>query len=105
MDNHGWPGHEGWDGTCFACGYFEIDPPALAVDPALKEDDEADALCAVHRGRMTEGLCVVCGRREMWVTVTSESYIGACRECLVEKKGEAFVKTIELSHSQGGRPG
>ena len=40
---------------CVACDYYGSVPASLAVDPACQSDDEADALCMVHRARMTEG--------------------------------------------------
>jgi hypothetical protein len=48
---------------CVACVYYGVRPALLSVDPACQSRDEADALCAKHRAFMTEGLCVLCGRR------------------------------------------
>src|SRR6185503_15620873 len=56
-------------------------PLELSVDPACRSREEADALCAMHRARMTEGFCVLCGRREPWVSPWPSSEIGACERC------------------------
>jgi hypothetical protein len=66
---------------CAACEYYGTSPASLSVDPACQSNDEADALCLVHRARCTEGLCVLCGRREPWVSPWPNSDIGACELC------------------------
>ena len=66
---------------CVACDYYRTAPASLAVDPACTSADEADALCVLHRARMTEGFCVLCGRREPWVSPWPNSDIGACELC------------------------
>lgn len=66
---------------CVACAYYELVPASLAVDPACRSKDEADALCVLHRARATEGFCVLCGRREPWVSPWPKSDIGACELC------------------------
>jgi len=67
--------------VCAACAYYGVRPASLAVDPACRSMDEADALCGVHRARMTEGACVLCGRREPRVSPWPESRIGTCEPC------------------------
>lgn len=66
---------------CVACEAYGIVPASLAVDPAGRSKDEADALCVQHRARATEGLCVLCGRREPWSSPWPKSDIGACELC------------------------
>lgn len=66
---------------CVACEYFGCVPASLAVDPACQSDDEANALCMVHRAKMTEGMCVLCGQREPWVSPWPNSDIGCCELC------------------------
>ena len=66
---------------CVACAYYELVPASLAVDPACHSRDEVDALCVQHRARATEGFCVLCGRREPWVSPWPKSDIGACELC------------------------
>lgn len=61
--------------VCVACVYYKVTPPSLSVDPACQSNDEADALCMAHRARTTEGLCVLCGRREPWVSPWPDSDI------------------------------
>lgn len=78
---------------CLACAYYGLDPADLAVDPACRSEDEADALCALHRARMTEGYCVLCARRAPWASPWPRSRIGCCRVCFDEiygRTGEAF---------------
>lgn len=66
---------------CAACAYYGDEPISLAVDPACQSKDEVDRLCTVHRARSTEGFCVLCGRREPWVSPWPNSDIGACELC------------------------
>jgi hypothetical protein len=66
---------------CVACEYYGVRPASLSVDPACRSRDEADALCAKHRAFMMEGLCVLSGRREPWVSPRPKSDIGACEPC------------------------
>ena len=66
---------------CVACEYYGATEIALAVDPGCCSVDEADALCPSHRAKMTEGCCVLCGRRAPWVSPWPGSRIGACRIC------------------------
>mgnify|MGYP001593714353 FL=1 len=62
---------------CLACDHYGCEPRELAVDLDGRSEDEADALCAVHRGRLTEGACVLCGRRLPWAMPHESSDIGA----------------------------
>ncbi|HLF94857.1 MAG TPA: hypothetical protein VJB14_15430 [Planctomycetota bacterium] len=39
--------------VCVACEVYGVRPASLAVDPACRSEHEADALCVVHRARMT----------------------------------------------------
>ena len=66
---------------CVACEYYAVEPISLSVDPACRSKDEVDRLCMVHRARCTEGYCVLCGRREPWVSPWESSDIGACELC------------------------
>lgn len=88
---------------CVACVYYGCEPVSLSVDPACQSKDEADALCAVHRPRTTEGLCVLCGRREPWVSPWPKSDIGACELCyrvtFGNDRGE--VAAAELARQRG----
>jgi hypothetical protein len=47
---------------------------------------------------MTEGGCVLCGRRAPWVSPWAGSCIGACRRCLeaVFGKGEADAVAVRV---------
>ena len=66
---------------CVACTYYGTGLLSLSVDPACRSKDEADRLCGLHRARMTEGYCVLCGRREPWVSPWPQSDIGSCERC------------------------
>src|SRR5689334_8256465 len=66
---------------CVACAYYGDSPVSLAVALACQSTDEADALCASHRAKVTEGCCVLCGRREPWVSPWPNSDIGECELC------------------------
>lgn len=76
---------------CVACATYGIRPASLSVDPACRSDREADRLCGLHRARMTEGYCVLCGRREPTVSPFPRSAIGSCGPCLRVLTGEAAV--------------
>lgn len=67
--------------SCAACKAYSIVPALLAVDPACQSKDEVDRLCVLHRARATEGLCVLCGRREPWASPWPKSDIGSCELC------------------------
>ena len=79
---------------CAACVYYELSPVELAVDPACQSKDEADRLCRVHRARCTEGYCVLCGRREPWVSPWPKSDIGACELCFRVVFGKAHADAV-----------
>jgi len=79
---------------CVACVYYGVSPVLLAVDPACQSPMEADALCASHRAKMTEGLCVLCGRREPWVSPWPHSDIGACERCFRGVFGKAHGDAV-----------
>jgi hypothetical protein len=83
--------------ACFACTHFGLRPAMPAVDPAGISSDEADSLCVRHRARMTEGTCVLCGRREAWLVLHDESDIGACRPCYAGRFGEDAAKAVEAT--------
>src|SRR5262245_46679644 len=70
-----------WSTFCIACEFFQLDPMSKRVDQAGSSKDEADALCVFHRAHMTEGLCVLCGRRLPWVSPWTKSAIGSCELC------------------------
>lgn len=70
-----------WSSFCLACEFFQLDPMSKRVDQIGFSSDEADALCVPHRARMTEGLCVLCGRRLPWVSPWTRSSIGCCELC------------------------
>lgn len=82
---------------CVACEYYGMGPVELAVDPACRSCDEADALCVAHRARMTEGYCVLCGRREAWRSPWPESRIGACERCYRSMFGSAELVASETA--------
>ncbi len=90
---------------CVACAYYGVDPVSLSVDPACRSKAEADRLCAVHRARCTEGYCVLCGRREPWVSPWPESAIGACQPCyrLLFGSPQGDWAAAELVRQQGRR--
>lgn len=75
---------------CIACVYYGLLPALPAVDPSCRSKDEADALCVQHRARATEGLCVLCGRREPWASPWPKSDIGACELCYRVTFGSAM---------------
>ena len=79
---------------CVACEYYGVLPVSLSVDPACQSKDEADALCVVHRARCTEGMCVLCGRREPWVSPWPNSDIGACQLCFRVVFGKARADAV-----------
>jgi hypothetical protein len=68
-----------------------------AVDSAGISRDEADSLCVTHRARLTEGYCVLCGRREAWLVLHDESDIGACRPCYAGRFGEPAAQAVEAT--------
>ena len=80
--------------VCVACEYYGTLPLELSVDPACRSQDEADALCRRHRARMTEGSCVLCGRRAPWVSPWPESAIGCCEGCFRDLFGEAHAAAV-----------
>jgi hypothetical protein len=88
---------------CVACEYYGVVPALLSVDPACRSKKEADLLCGVHRARMTEGLCVLCGRREPWVSPWPRSAIGSCERCFRGAFGhpEADRAALEMSRGEG----
>lgn len=79
---------------CVACEYYGSSPVSLSVDPACQSKDEADALCMVHRARCTEGFCVLCGRREPWVSPWANSDIGSCEICFRVVFGKAQADAV-----------
>jgi hypothetical protein len=88
---------------CVACEYYAAPLPELSVDPACGSTDEADALCAAHRAKMTEGCCVLCGRRAPWVSPWPDSRIGCCRPCFAAVFGAAHADAVAAQLKQGGR--
>lgn len=81
---------------CAACAYYGIAPAALSVDPACRSTDEADALCALHRARATEGYCVLCARRKPWMSPWPQSEIGACEPCFKVRFGHAQAEAVAV---------
>jgi len=79
---------------CVACEYFGVVPVELAVAPACRSSDEADALCAPHRARMTEGYCVLCGRGAPWMSPWPNSEIGSCERCYRIRFGRARAEAM-----------
>lgn len=90
--------HSGMEsGACMACAHSGLSPVMPAVDRDGTSNDEADALCARHRSFLTEGFCVVCGRREAWVVLHETSDIGGCRPCFVVCFGEDAARGVEAA--------
>jgi hypothetical protein len=85
---------------CVACESYDVRPVSLAVDPACQSTREADALCAVHRARCTEGYCVLCGRREPWASRWPESAIGVCRPCYRATFGDAQADAVAVEFAR-----
>lgn len=85
---------------CLACEHYLCEPRELAVDRTGTSPDEADGLCGVHRGRLTEGACVLCGRRMPWVMLQEQSDIGACRPCFEACFGEGEARRIEAAWAE-----
>lgn len=85
--------------ACLACTHFGLKPVMPPVDRDGSSSDEADALCTRHRAFLTEGFCVVCGRREAWVVLHDTSDIGACRPCFVGCFGEDSALRVEAAWS------
>ncbi len=81
--------------ACLACVHFGLVPTMPAVDEAGLSHDEADALCRPHRAKMTEGYCVLCGRRQAWLVLHEKSDIGACRPCYASQYGERAAQDVE----------
>jgi len=82
--------------VCVACVYYGVKPPFLSVDPACRSSNEADALCMPHRAKMTEGYCVLCGRREPWVSPWPSSDIGCCEPCFSDLFGKGHADAVAL---------
>jgi hypothetical protein len=80
---------------CAACATFGISSPELSVDPACRSPHERDRLCAAHRARMTEGYCVLCARREPWISPFPESRIGCCRPCFAALTSEEEARRLD----------
>jgi len=89
---------------CVACEYYGVLAVSLAVDPACRSRDEADALCAPHRAKMTEGYCVLCGLRAPWVSPWPNSAIGCCERCyrIIFGGRQAEAVATELAAKKGG---
>jgi hypothetical protein len=87
---------------CIVCEYFGVLPVSLAVDPACRSENEADALCAPHRAKMTEGSCVLCGRRAPWVSPWPKSEIGACEPCYRVLFGNASAEWAAAEMARRG---
>ena len=85
-----------WSTFCVACEFFHLDSESRRVDQAGTSRDEADALCVVHRARMTEGLCVLCGRRLPWVSPWSKSSIGCCELCFRVTYGSEAADQVHI---------
>jgi hypothetical protein len=81
--------------VCTACEFFHLDPDSRRVDQLGNSTDEADTLCIIHRARMTEGLCVLCGRRLPWVSPWARSAIGCCELCFRSMYGNAAGDEIQ----------
>jgi len=79
---------------CAACEYYGVSPVSTSVDPACQSSDEVDALCMAHRAKVTEGLCVLCGLREPWVSPWPNSDIGACELCFRVVFGAAEAEAV-----------
>ena len=88
---------------CVACEHYGAPQPELSVDPACRSSDEADALCAPHRAKMTEGGCVLCGRRAPWVSPWPESRIGCCRPCFAAVFGKPHADAVAREFKRGAR--
>ncbi len=97
MPNFNQGGLRGPLAWCLACDHYGCEPRELAVDLDGLSMDEADALCAVHRGRLTEGACVLCGCRLPWVMLHESSDIGACRPCFAGRFGEEAACDVEVA--------
>lgn len=90
---------------CLACAHYGCEPRQLAIDVLGTSSDEADALCALHRARMTEGACVLCGRRRPWVGLHETSDVAACRPCFASTFGEGEAKRLENAWAELERLG
>ncbi len=86
---------EAGPGACLACTHFGLHPVMPSVDPSGHSKDEADSLCSTHRARMTEGACVLCGRRQAWLVLHETSDIGSCRPCYAARFGEEAARDVE----------
>jgi hypothetical protein len=82
---------------CLACTHFGLQPAFPAVDPSGASEDEANDLCVRHRAFLTEGFCVLCGRREAWLVIHDQSDIGACRPCYAARFGEEAAQAVETT--------
>lgn len=89
---------------CVACEVYGAVEIGISVDPACRSRDEADALCTAHRARMTEGCCVLCGRRAPWVSPWAGSRIGACRRCYGEVFGVAQADAVAEQFKANAAP-
>ncbi len=88
-------GSEAGMGACLACTHFGLHPVMASVDPSGQSKDEADSLCPRHRALMTEGACVLCGRRQAWLVLHEKSDIGSCRPCYAALFGEEAARDVE----------
>jgi hypothetical protein len=88
---------------CVACTYYGVELLSLSPDPACRSKDEADRLCVKHRARCTEGMCVLCGRREPWASPWEGSDIGACELCYRVLYGNAEGDRVAAEFARRGR--
>lgn len=80
---------------CAACPAIGVPP----FRPAIPQKDERisrpDDLCRVHRARATEGACVLCGSRLVWMEIHQGGGFGSCRACYATVWGEDEASRLE----------
>jgi hypothetical protein len=79
-----------------ACEYYGVLRVFLSVDPACQSKDEADALCAPLRAKMSEGYHVLCGRHAHWMSPWPNSDLAAVSSPFASYSG---VRKVVLAAS------
>ena len=86
---------------CAACPTIGVPP----FRPAVPQQDEAisvpDDLCGLHNPRATEGVCVICGRRPVWMEIHRGGGFGCCRAWYAAAWGEDEADRLERVRNLG----
>ena len=99
-----YPWRQEWDGTCFVCAYFRVDPLSRAINPSFYPDDGLNVLCELHLVRRMDGLCVVCGQVEDEWNVAREGCIAVCGPCFIQNRGKSEALMFLAMDEKGDMP-